>query len=329
MKNQKRKKLFLIRGMAVLLISLSLVFSPNLARPAYAWDAAPAEIMKQALEVIFNQLQGIILGVLKQTAASTLNSQISVMISGSGGAMFITDWLAWTKTDPENKANKYTNNLIDRSLSGRGSFSYAPAGSSSEGFSSKSKSSISGSSSSYSQGLQQMAKASTTEKKAPQMNYKGNPGDMFKDPKNGMSNLLSYVSGINNPWAFNNYIQDEHQKEINLQTLINTNKGIAGQGFIGKEQNGKTVTPGSTVKDIYSNTQDLGNKILAGATHMPEVITAVVSQIMTKTLNQGIGNASQNVSKETTRVNSQKTQAQKTQTPPQRYNSQSSVNLRQ
>ena len=61
--------------------------------------------------------------------------------------------------------------------------------------------------------------------------------------------------------------------------------------FLGNEKNGKTLTPGSLVGDIMANAQDLGNKIIGGATNFPEVITSVVSSAVTQALQNGIGSA--------------------------------------
>jgi len=111
-------------------------------------------------------------------------------------------------------------------------------------------------------------------------------------------NMSLYLSGINNPFAFNLNAEQEFQKTLSQEVEKAKTMATAGAGFIGNVANGKVLTPGSIVKESVANAQDLGNKIIAGSTKLPEVLTAVVSQIITQSIQQGIGNIQANINKE-------------------------------
>jgi signal transduction histidine kinase len=75
-------------------------------------------------------------------------------------------------------------------------------------------------------------------------------------------------------------------------------QGIAYKGFLPQKSGSSIVTPGSTIADIQSQVEDLGNKILAAAETPAEVITSLVTKLVTKTIRQGIGQVQQKVQRE-------------------------------
>ena len=120
--------------------------------------------------------------------------------------------------------------------------------------------------------------------------------------KGSMKDLSTYVSGNNSPWAFTWNAEEERMNRLEDEKYKAMTKAISGEGFTGKEVNGQTVTPGSLVKESMANTEDIGNKIIAGASSIPEIMTAVISKLVTKSIQNGIGNVQARVQAEITEV---------------------------
>lgn len=281
----KNKKVFL-----TILFSLLLAFSPLNAKKTLAWDAIPAAYVKQALEVIQKKIDGIILGMLKQQALRTLTQQIEKLVSGKGGnVMFIVDWEDYLIKQPEKNSKKYMNDYLSKTVSGKGSSKYTSS-SSKEGFGGN-----------YPQQLVEMGKKATVDKpETPKVTYQGDPMQMFSEGT--FKNMSLFVTGINPPTVYVANAEAEYEKKKKEQEKISSTKATSYSGFKGvgekKDGTGKIKTPGSLIKDKTANTQDLGNKIIAAATHPEEVLTAIVSQLMNQALQQGIGQVQNLINKE-------------------------------
>ena len=268
-----------------LLLVVTLFFSPLTTPKAHAaiWAMFVEFQYEEMLAEIYDTVQGIIVGVAKQAVVKALNKKVDDMISkggGSNGAMYITDWKDYLRVKPTQNSNKFINDYISQTLNGRSSSSqYVSAGS--EGFGNGGGN--------YLKQLGEGAKKMTSERKTPQTTYTGDPSQMFAD--GNFKNMGLYFSGINNPWAYTTHIQDRYIEEKAAQERQATAKSIAGQGFTGKEnKEGKTITPGITVKDILSNTKDTANKVIGGANDLPSVISSLVTSIISTALSKGIGN---------------------------------------
>lgn len=295
MKRTVLKKYFFRKLIIALFLALFFVFSPLSAGRAQAWMDA---IIAEAIREVYETVKAFMVGSAKQMALRALNQEVNFLVTGrsSQGAMFVTDWQDYLVTQPNQKAKVYMNAYIDQATAGRGSLSqYIPAGS--EGFNLAAGN--------YMNSLKVGAQNTVVNPADPKVTYVGNPSQMFA--QGNFRNLSLYLSGINNPWAFNLNAQQKMQEVQQNNQLAAQTKAIAGQGYLGKEVDGKTVTPGSTVASAVSNAQDLGNKIIAGAQDLPSVITAVVSKIITTSITQGIGAMQSRVHSEVANVKNQTT----------------------
>ncbi|OGI29619.1 MAG: hypothetical protein A2288_01960 [Candidatus Moranbacteria bacterium RIFOXYA12_FULL_44_15] len=278
------------KTLAAVFIAAVFLFSPAKTHAAL-WPAIDPQY-KQMLEEIHERITGIMLGMLKQQAMTMLNQQIGKLVGGTStsSAMFITDWQSYLVKEPEEKTRLYMNDYLSQVTKGRGS----STGYVGEGFSG---------SGSYSKQLVEIGKKTTVDKPAvPQMTYESDPSQMFAG--GNFKNLSLYLSGINNPWAFSIDAQSKYQKKLEEEKKIAETKAVANEAWKSNEKKvddkGKTIviTPGSVIKEAYTNTQDLGNKIIASATHPEEIISAVVQQMITKAIQQGVGEIEKAVQKE-------------------------------
>lgn len=275
-------------------LSIALVFAPVQTHKASAlWGEFPAQIFKMGLDTIIKMIQGVILGAAKQKAAQSLNSSISSLIGGSStqGAMFITDWTDYLVTTPATNTSTYINDYLSQITQGRGSSSGY------EGV---------GGSGSYAQQLVTDAKSVTTETTTPTTSYEGDPSQNLFDEGNfdNMNLLFSDVS-FRPIFIANGTV--EYQKKLAQEQAIATAKSIAYAGFKGTEQSGMITNPGSLVMQNMANVQDIGNKVLANAQNIPEVITSIVQQMITSSIQNGIGQVQSAVQKEVTNVTNQAT----------------------
>ena len=328
-RNKKSKKYILSKKVFLFCFIFTLLFSFNTPRTSAALWPTIDPIIRTALDKVFNMVMGMIMGTLKKVAVTSLNKEVGNLVGGasSQAAMFITDYKDFLEVKPEQKAKVYMNDYLSQVTKGKGSLSGYIHKNSSSGLASANYEGVgdgsfaygiakenpaygrmiqaanaSGISLSASSGgnyintLVQGAKNITSEIKTPEVTYHGNPSQMFV--QGNFKNMSLYLSGINNPFAFNLNAEQEFQKTLSQEVEKAKTMATAGAGFIGNVANGKVLTPGSIVKESVANAQDLGNKIIAGSTKLPEVLTAVVSQIITQSIQQGIGNIQANINKE-------------------------------
>lgn len=296
----------------VFLISIIFSQTPISTPSTHAfWGEFVQENYHFILKKIDDTITGTILSTLKQQAMKMITGQMEKLIgggAGSGGAKFITDWKDYIVKKPKDETKVYMNDYLSQITKGRGSStgyvgkSSAPGGSLSSGM--KGAKLSEGFGGNYSSQLVNMAKKKVVDPKTPQMTYEGDPSQMFSSGT--FKNMNHFLSGINNPWSFEMHTAAEKKKKDEENTRIATAKAIANNGFksVGEKEKASAKgkesisMPGSLVKDMAANAQDLGNKILAGATHPEEIITAMVSQMMSKAMQMGISQVQSMVGKE-------------------------------
>lgn len=303
------------------IISIFLLILMTLLFPArsHAWDAIPAEIMGHAMDEVTKHIDGIQLSMLQQQAMKMLNGQLEKMVGGGSGgdAKFITDWRKVLETDPQKITKTFINSGIDSSLNGKGSLSqYIPTSNSgsktgtgstgntpkSEGFGSlMNLASGGGGTGGYASQLATLAKQSSSEYKPPVFDFQGSPSQVTSEGTwKKLGNLLDEKK-INYPTNFVDYWRNEYDQKLVSEKKIAETKAVAYQGFIGtgdKNGQGMITNPGILIKEAIANTQDIGNKIIAGATHPEQIISAVVSQMITQAIEKGIGEVSKMVDKQ-------------------------------
>lgn len=287
----KRKIILSIITLAV------LVIIPFHRARADVWGAnAMAAILKHTMERIDAEIHGAIMGALKIAAAESINSTVSSLISGGGtsGAMFITDWDDWLYNQPAEQTKLYMNDFLTLTTAGKGSSSNYIATGQGEG--------VTGSA--LAQHIQSYK--NSMENNIPQYDLDSTCEDLSTVPSSEFWRCWS-ASHSND---MNNYFGRElvwDSASISKQTREEQKAAYTAmsyKGFKPQTSGSSVITPGSTIADMYSNTQDLGNKIIASAQSIPEVITAVVTRIATNAIRQGIGNAQRNVQREINNVTS-------------------------
>jgi hypothetical protein len=280
MKNNQK----LIVSLLFFLLVFAFTFAPTSKLNASYWgENYAANIMQTMMERVFTMIQEFIRGSMKQMAIQSISSTISATISGGGGseAMFIVNWKDALVTEPQQKTQLALNDFFSATTRGKGSsLNYVSSSGSGSG--------------NYASKLLQSAKNATSSSAAPPtmdlQQYASGPSQVF-DKKN----WRGYNALISNP--ANNFGLTLNAMELKAATLAQEKKlasdqAISNQGFKPKMSGDSVMTPGSLVGQMQAQAQDIGNKAIASASSLPEIITSLVSRMAMQTLSQGIGNIS-------------------------------------
>ncbi|NTW15496.1 MAG: hypothetical protein HGA38_03945 [Candidatus Moranbacteria bacterium] len=270
------------------------------ARPAYAWgDAIPAAILKQTLEKIQAQIDGVLLATLKSTTISLLNTRVMSMVVGNSTkqSLIITDWRQYLYGESQQKTKlAYESTFKPLTLQGRAS-----------GFN------AAGSSGSYESKLSKIADlhlsggSGTVGSTARLSELSGDP---ITSIGSGDFRVLSEMfSTGSDPIGYSlraeRFVMEENAKNTQaaqVQAMASGYKGV-------KDANGNTILPGSTIGQIVSNVQDIGNKIIAEAQNPNELISGAIAtlanRMITNVIQNGLGSIQSKLLREVASVDAQ------------------------
>lgn len=261
-----------------------------------AWIPGLDPAIRTGLDEIVDLIKSLLVGTLKQQAVSTLNSQIDHLAgNGAGGqGTFITNWKDYLVNEPMNKTNVYMNDYVSKMTRGRNTYS----GYSTEGFNEDSRGA-----SNYSADLNQSVRPLQLSGDTPQITYEGHPSQMFNN--GNFKNMELYLSGVNNAWAFNIAYESEKNKKLEEEQRIAQAQSDAYQGFRGVPGSspGSITSPGILAKEMMANVQNMPNNVLSSASTIPEVISALVSQMINRSITQGFSSVQRSISKNVSSVN--------------------------
>lgn len=247
---------------------------------ANAWDLTPITIpMGVMMTEMLKVTNGVILGAAKKAALTALEQEISYAITGSSanGVKFIADWRAYMVDDPQKKSNIYINDYISQAVMGRGSRSGYEGVGGGPAFTVD-----------YHGQLAEGGRNAIGEHE-PRVTYEGNPSQMFAS--GNFRNMNKYLSGINNPWAFNMHVQDKYQTNLKHEQDIAMTMAISYQGFTGAMdvESGMITSPGILGKELLAKVKGLPMDFIAAAKNLPEIMTSIATQMITQSITQGIG----------------------------------------
>jgi hypothetical protein len=288
--NKKNSEITKInKGVLTLILFLSLFFGGVREANAGYWGEGWGVMgVDNMFEKLMETLYDLDLGMAKQGAIKSIVSQVDSKLSGSssGESFIIQDWDEYLFKASQDTANLYANDLLSVTAGGRNS---------------RANYITKDGSFNYSRYLTEYAKSQSI---GSGKTVKNNSliAEIIGDPtvsKTGTAGWRRW-SAIrqNNPMisALNAQVavaekkrQEERKAEI---------KALIGGGYKGVESEGKTITPGSTVKSLKDQSMSVAFEAISGANSIPEVVTAVASKIILQTFQKGIGQTKQNVKTE-------------------------------
>jgi hypothetical protein len=273
------------KSLVIIVIMVTFLGFPRVSYGALvSWPDMVGFSFKQVLETIMSTIQNMMRGALKQAAVQMINNSVNKMISGSSssGSLIVNDPYAFLYTEPDKKAMLYMKDFWKYSQSGRGSGDYVSSDSGSEGVSQN-----------YSTYLVKQAEQAITPQQA-------KPCDISASKlvnQFDFRTFSGYLETNCNTFGYNQATQETHSAIQEQYRQEAAQRYQVGRGFKDVEKNGQVVTPGSTIQEMQAQVQDIGNKVVASSTSIPEVITSLVSKIATQAIRQGIGNAQSNSQK--------------------------------
>ncbi|HCU70771.1 MAG TPA: hypothetical protein DIC35_03365 [Candidatus Moranbacteria bacterium] len=278
----------------VFIFSIGLAFAPVQAQKADAWMAIPATLVNRIMAYVQDMVKNILTGAMKQMAIKMISEQVSNVVGGSSSkdSKIISNYKDYLFTQSEKSAQVYINDYISESVGGQDLSSYVSA----EGIGDYFPQGSGGAD--FKKQLSSMAKSMIqSETKKLKTTYVGNPSEnLFSD--GNLNNFNSYLSGINNPWSYQLYVQSMYQKKLEETRQIAEVKAIAGMGYKGTEKNGKVVTPGAYIASQLSNANAMSFDSISSATSMQDVIAGMVTQFVSQTIQDGIGKSQENTGEE-------------------------------
>ena len=287
----------------ILMVCSVTVLSAPVAR-AEAWGSnMAAAFMKQSLEVIQRQIDGVLLGTLKMTAMNMLNSQVGQLIGGgaTGAPRFITNWEDALITTPQRNAQLYMNDFFTLTTRGMASSAnYVGTGDFGIG------------GGNYAQYLTRVGESAISGGGQQVMTlheYTPSPTVLFQQGDwRAFDALVS--NPLNNPYGYSVAAEQAYQTKLEKEKEIARTQAIAYQGFKGTEGPGRTITtPGITIKGIVDNSSDFGNKIIAGASNPSELLSSLAATAVNKAINglvqRGIGEVQSQINRQIGAANTQ------------------------
>lgn len=254
---------------------LEIFYFSSVPKTQAAWIPGLDPIIMEGLMMIEDMIDSLMVGTLKQQAVMMLSIQVDSLAGrgANGQASFIVNWQDYLINEPQNATNLYMNDYISQMTRGRNSSSLYSA----EGFSGPAN---------YGAQLGQTAGLLGSAKQQ-RLTYEGDPSQMLQS--GNFKNMELYLSGVNNPWGFNIAVQAEEQRVLNNNRLLATTKGTAGGGYLGVpgDSPGTETMPGSTVGAMMNSKQTMPDRILEAASSIPEVATALVTQMISRSVMQG------------------------------------------
>ena len=301
---QKQKSVKFRKYVASLLIG-AVLFTTAVPIPARAgvWgESIAAALLERALATIWEQIQAVLLGIAKKVAITLARDAANRLVAGGSSKkpVFITDYKQYIMNAAREEGMIYMDSLLTSALGGKSSMlNYIIAGGSLEQL-----------------GMNYMnyINADVTSAFAKD-NCKYNldqysPNPMVSLGQGDWRVLNAIVSNdCNNPLGMRRTIIDQTRRQISAAEEIAKTKAIAGQGFVGVEINGKTVTPGSVISDVTSKVQTAVIDQIGMSTKWGELLAAAAgafaNQAMNNLYQRGFELVAKNITRELGKVDTQ------------------------
>ncbi len=311
--NKKTKR----TRICILIFACFFVFSflANNAKAGSWGENLEAAYLEEMLAELYDTIQDMMLGAAKKAATETVVNSWNNLVSqsGLGGPLFIQKWDDELFFKPIEKAGLAMNDFFSSMTSGRDEpYDYVPGpyleGCASgakcvEGASISREGIVKGDAASNMNNNFYMFMRKTAENSIktsdPQVNayeYCQNPMNPVSGNNSNRKKCLSATAGKSFEISLRS--QQKFYTEMEKQQQLAQVQAIAYRGFRAVETGGSVITPGSTVSDMLSQAENLGNLVIAGANSPAEIVSAVVVGIAERAIKSGIGQAQQMVQRE-------------------------------
>src|SRR4030042_7154199 len=276
MKNYKK---FIV---SLLIFSFLVTFFPRPAR-ADCWGAAwGAALLERTLEEMYLKIKETVIATHKMNAIRTINMQMMNMMGGAGGQpQIVTNWRETIYGSANKDANIVVKDYFTQTKSGSG-----PGG---EKIVATGEKMYNDDPRSVKPTIDKYVREGRVDKIFDK-NYTPNPAQALND----LSKMRNY------PVFYTATAQGIYAVEYGERAGAEAAKDIAYGGYKGTDKskgspndksgavtNEQITMPGSTKRDVVSEVMNMPNKMVTLARSVPEIVAAMVTQVLTQMINQG------------------------------------------
>lgn len=282
-----------------------LVASP---KPVYAWDAIPAAAFKQAIETLWQAIQGLLKGIAKKLAVE-LAVRKANEVTGNGSKnspTFITDYKQYLQEAVFIESSIVANDFLTETLGGKYSglvYTVATGNLHTLGRN-------------YVSYLAAEAKAGLAVG-ACKYNLDQYTVDPIASLQRGNWRVFNAMiaNPCNNPAGYSGQVRRFFQEDLRRRTEVARTKAIANQGFVGTEKNGSITAPGILIKDLTAKVNALPYDLIAPANEWTEILAAAAgafaNTVMSNLVQRGFESVAKKVDRELGKVDKQVLDARK------------------
>ncbi len=277
---QTQKKNRIQKYIASVLIG-AVIFTTAAPLPARAgvWGESIASgLLKQVLEVIWEQIQAVLFGIAKRVAVTLARDAANRLVAGGSTKKpaFITDYKAYIYGAALDESLIYVNDLLTTATGGKNSaLNYIIAGGSVQRLGMN-----------YLNYLNLEVNAAFARDNC-QYNLDQYSTDVVRSLGNGDWRVMNATIGsnCNNPLGMSQYMKDAAQRQRAANQELAKTRAIAGKGFTGVEVNGKIISPGSIIADVTGAAQNLPFQMITGSQKWGELLAAAAGAFANQALN--------------------------------------------
>jgi hypothetical protein len=287
---QKEKKFR--KYMAAVLIG-AMLFTTSAPLPARAgvWgEAMMSQFVKQVLEVIFEQIMALLLGIAKRVAIQLARDAANKLVAGGASKkpVFITDYKAYIYGAALDESLVYMNDLMTTATGGKNSsLNYLINGGSVQRL-----------------GMDYLAHLNNEVNAAfAKDSCKYTLDQYSSDTVTAISvgdwRVLNATVGsnCNNALGMSQQMKEAAQRRREVSQEQAKARAIAGKGFTGVEVNGKIISPGSVIGDITSSVQNEVTGLIGKSSKWGELLAAAAGAFANQALNNMYQRGFEEVSK--------------------------------
>lgn len=275
-----------VRKIIALLFTVLIIFSffPCPTRADYWGAAAQAATLKQTLEEMFLKIKETVVASLKINAIKTSQSRMKSMLGGKskgGQSQIVDNWRETIYGKAGKEAKTVVKDYFSKTKSGAGTGGKKIVSAGEKMFNTDPRS--------MKPTIDKYVREGRVDKIFDKK-YTPNPTQALND----LSKMRNY------PFFYAQTAQGIYATEYAEKSGAEAAKDIAYGGYKGTDANSKKpndksgkltsekiTMPGSTKRDVVSETYNMPSKMLTGARSIPEVATTMVTQMLTQIINQG------------------------------------------
>lgn len=273
--------------------------APAPARAGVWGESIASGLLKQVLEVIWEQIQAILFGIAKKVAVGIARDQANRLTSGGMDKKpaFITDYKQFIFDVAIDEGLLYMDDLLSDTLGGKGSLlNYVAGGGSIEALGKQ-----------YMNVLNSEVKSTFAADNCKYTLDQYTPNPLSSIKKGDWRVLNAATFPCNNPLGLSNKTKNNVQRKANAVSQQKQVEAIVGNGFkCVEDKNKRCVGPATIIQDITAAANKLPFDLITGSQKWGELLSsaagAFVNQALSNMYQKGFEDVSKKLNRELGKV---------------------------